>query len=511
MYLCQMRKIFALFISLFYFLAASAATEPIRVSATIGQSVKASDASLTITCIDRRGYHPGKEHDADIQSPKSATFAPDGKKIYINSLEGGKTVVYDAKTLEKIKVISHTFSDGNSSLWLRPSGYYPFTHYPDGAGRAFLGKPVEATITPDGKWLIIPYYRRSFDINAQDPSAIAIIDTENDSIVAMAETGPLPKIVRVSNDGKTLVITHWGDNTVGLMDISDADPHKWKHLAPIAIGKKLSLDYSLTSVVNRDSGSGNLLRGTLFLPGDSLMLVGGMAGQTAVIDLKRHMWIGYIPSLVSVRHIAMRNGMVYFSQNTAGQVISCPVDSIVSAITRQRASSRSFTINGLRRCAVGSGARTLEPSPSGKYLFVACNSASAVYVVRTSDMSVIASIPADSFPVGLDISPDGTLLVTTSQGRKGVVQSGNAVDFYRIDYAEPEPDLSKQFEEMLAADDNVTPLPPDTPTDEESSDNIISQLSSPYAIGVAVMSALLVILLIALIVTIIRHNNRNRS
>lgn len=44
-----------------------------------------------------------------------------------------------------------------------------------------------------GRYLWVPYYRRSFDINAQDPSAVAVIDTRTDSIVRMFETGPLPK------------------------------------------------------------------------------------------------------------------------------------------------------------------------------------------------------------------------------------------------------------------------------------------------------------------------------
>ena len=101
-------------------------------------------------------------------------------------------------------------------------------HYRRGRG-TFFGKPVESAFTHGGRYLWVPYYRRSFDINAQDPSAVAVIDTASNRIVRMMETGPLPKMIRCSNDGRTMAISHWGDNTVGLADISSDDPGQWHH------------------------------------------------------------------------------------------------------------------------------------------------------------------------------------------------------------------------------------------------------------------------------------------
>lgn len=424
----------ALLLSLFAFAAAQAV-----VHSKTGDKVQTEGGDLTITAAGQvRGF--GKDADKDINSPKSATFSHDGKKLYVNSLEGCKTVVYDAKTRKKLKTITHTFPSGEGPLWSKPSGYYPFTHYPEGQKKAFSGKPVEEALTPDGRYLFVPYYRRNFDLNAQDPSALAVIDTRTDEIIRMFETGPLPKMVRVSHDGKLLAITHWGDNTVGFLDISDKDPAKWHHRPPVTIGKKLNLHYSLTSPVNRDSGSGYLLRGTVFLPGDSLMLVSGMAGPLNVIDVKKMEWIGTFPDLGNVRHLTLHNGLLYLSRNSAGEVMTIPVENVVKAITSQRGSSRSFKTEGVRRVKVGGGARTLKVSPSGNYIFVACNTASGLYVVRTEDMKVIGHINADSFPVGLDVSPDGKTVVTTSQGRKGQ-GGGNAVDFFDVEYAVPEPVL----------------------------------------------------------------------
>lgn len=431
----------------------SALAQPVD-RASKGESVTGDGGKVTVTCIDRRlGFGSGSMYDPDVQSPKSATFSADGKKLYVNSLEGCRTIVYDAATRRKLKIIKHEFQGGTGPLWLAPSGYYPFTHYKDGASRPFRGKPVEESLTPDGRYMFVPYYRRDFDLNAQDPSALAVIDTRTDEIVLMTETGPLPKMVRVSNDGRLLAITHWGDNTVGFLDISDPDPKKWHHLPPVAIGHKLNLNYSLTSAVNRDSGSGFLLRGTVFLPGDSLLLVSGMAGNVNVIDTRKMEWIGTFPQLAAVRHLTLRGDMLYLSRNSVGEVMTVPVAEVVRAISEGRP-GREFRVKDLRTCKVGGGARTLKVSPSGKYIFVACNTASALYVVETASMKVIAKITADSFPVGLDISPDGRMVVTTSQGRKGA-GGGNAVDFFKIDYAEAEPVILPPPSQDTAATDSA--------------------------------------------------------
>ena len=47
-------------------------------------------------------------------------------------------------------------------------------------------------------------------------------------------------------------------------------------------------------------------------------------------------------------------------------------------------------------------------------------------------MNQVARLDADSFPVGLAVSPDGKWLITTSQGRKGS-GGGNCVDIYSIE------------------------------------------------------------------------------
>ena len=79
---------------------------------------------------------------------------------------------------------------------------------------------------------------------------------------------------------------------------------------------------------------------------------------------------------------------------------------------------------------VGTGARTIVTTSDGKYLFAAVNNGSKVAVGRTSDMVVLTSIKADSYPVGMDISPDDKELIVTSQGKTG--GGGNSVMIFSI-------------------------------------------------------------------------------
>lgn len=400
-----------------------------------GDSSAGVPGSLRLVNIGKlQQFAPGQKstYDTDIHSPKSATFSADGRLFYINSLEGCRTVAYDAATLKKQHVVEFKFPSGTGELWGVPSGFYPFTHYKDGQARAFQGKPVESTWTHGGRYLWVPFYRRTFDINAQDPSAVAVIDTRTHSIVRLMETGPLPKMIATSPDGRTVAITHWGDNTVGFVDVSSDDPTQWHHLEPVTVGYKLQLNFPMNSSVNRDSNSGYLLRGTVFTPDGHYLLVSAMAGPLAVIDARSRKFLGTVGKIHGVRHLAISDGMVYGSCNTAGSVIRFPLDSLITGVERAvAAGSRSIPLDArVETCKVGGGARTLELSPDGKYIFVACNSGNAVYVVDAATMKVADHIRCDSYPVGLAISPDGRRLIVTSQGRKGY--GGNAVNIFEI-------------------------------------------------------------------------------
>ena len=406
----------------------------------VGETAKSDDGKLTLTLVAKKQNYSvamKDSHDPDINSPKSVNVSPDGKKFYVNSLEGGKTVVYEMGSNKKLKTISHNFTDeGSKQLWAPSSGLFKW-HKQWTKPNTFMGKPVEATFSHGGRYLWVPYYRRTYDYNAVEPSAMAIIDTKKDEIVKLMETGPLPKMVKTSHDGKTLAVTHWGNNTVGLIDISSTNPNDWHYTKILVVDYELPLNFG-NRHVDRDSESGYCLRGTVFTPDDQYLIICcmGGAGGLAVIDVKNQEYLGRMQGMMhNVRHILLNDGYIYLSINSAGVVQRIKLDTFMEAAKQM--TNKKGSISGWENCKVGIGARTIEISPSGKYIFAACNNASRLCVVDTRTMKMIAQIPVDSYPVGLDISNDGQYVLVTSQGRKG--GGGNAVNIYKVDYPEPEP------------------------------------------------------------------------
>lgn len=412
-----------------------AAQDPSVVHPNLGMRLDAD--SVTVTFANRKQYFTGgaaETQDADILSPKSVHIHPDGSKYYVNSLEGMCTVVFDFATNRKLKVIHHAFDSTHVDLWAPDSGLFPFSYECEEPG-TFSGKPVESTFSHEGRYLWVPYYRRSYDINAQDPSAVAVIDTQRDTIVRLFETGPLPKMIATSPDGTRIAVTHWGDNTVGLLDISGDDIEAWHYIACFIVDRKLKLNFSRTVSVNRDVGSGYCLRGTLFTPEGRYLLVGcmGSGGGIAVIDLVQERYLGRLLGMMpNLRHMILSNDYLYLSINNKGYVQRLPMRRIYDAISELQPDKTTAQVDGWESCKVPAGARTIVASPDGRFIFAACNFSSKIAVVDTRTMTQVGTLSADSFPVGLDISQDGQWLFSTSQARPS--GGGNAVDIFHIDY-----------------------------------------------------------------------------
>lgn len=412
-----------------------AAQDPSVVHPNLGTRLDAD--SVTVTFANRKQYFTGgaaETQDADILSPKSVHIHPDGSKYYVNSLEGMCTVVFDFATNRKLKVIHHAFDSTHVDLWAPDSGLFPFSYECEAPG-TFSGKPVESTFSHEGRYLWVPYYRRSYDINAQDPSAVAVIDTQRDTIVRLFETGPLPKMIATSPDGTRIAVTHWGDNTVGLLDISGDDIEAWHYIACFIVDRKLKLNFSRTVSVNRDVGSGYCLRGTLFTPEGRYLLVGcmGSGGGIAVIDLVQERYLGRLLGMMpNLRHMILSNDYLYLSINNKGYVQRLPMRRIYDAISELQPDKTTAQMDGWESCKVPAGARTIVASPDGRFIFAACNFSSKIAVVDTRTMTQVGTLSADSFPVGLDISQDGQWLFSTSQARPS--GGGNAVDIFHIDY-----------------------------------------------------------------------------
>ena len=377
--------------------------------------------------------HKFDNYDTSINSPKSVKYSKDGTKFYVQSLEGYTTSIYDSKSKSLIKTLIHEFTVANDSLF--KDGETTIYNYLYKQNRkqknVFLGKPVESCFSHGGKYLWVTYYRRNFDPIAQSPSAVAIIDTESDIIVRVMPTGPLPKMIACSPDNKRIAITHWGDNTVAIIDIDADDPFDFSFIKHSVVDYKMSTEFS-SSQVNRDASCGFCLRGTAYSPDGQFLLVGRMGGGgIAIFDAVNYDYLGTVFGMMSnVRHLVVKDDYLYISCNRPGYVQRCLWRELIKK--RLDSQEKKVIYSAFENVYVGTGTRTIVLTSDGKYLYAAANSVSKIVAVRTSDMKVVAEIPADSYPVGMDISSDDSELIVTSQGKSN--RGGNSVMVFSLTY-----------------------------------------------------------------------------
>ena len=372
----------------------------------------------------------GDVFDEGVRSPKSAAFSPDGRKLYINALEGYATLVYAYPSLKRLAVVRHDFDAGDAPLFKGETTVfdYPYFNGREGARNVFAGKPVEMAFSHGGRYLWVPYYRRSFDPNASSPSAMAVIDTRSDRIVRVMPTGPLPKYIAVSPDSTLAVVTHWGDNTLGAIDIRGDDPAKFRYVAHWTVEYRMPVE-GLTG--DRDSNCGFCLRGTVFTPDGKTVLVarmggGGLAGFEAATGRYLGTLLDFVPN---PRHLVLSpdGRTLYASGNQSGVVGRYDLAAMLRAL--QSADGKRVDGPGGQTLAVGRGARTIALSPDGRTLYAAINNESRLVKVDLAAWRVVDRAAVDPFTVGLAVSPDGRTIVTTSQGRSGQ-GGGNSVGLY---------------------------------------------------------------------------------
>ena len=193
----------------------------------------------------------------------------------------------------------------------------------------------------------------------------------------------------------------------------------------------MNLNFSSNTKIDRDNNCGNCLRGTEFTPDNKYILVGKMGSNgIAIIDIEKRKYLGTVTGMkTNMRHLIIKDAWLYLSSNKYGYVQKTLLSDFVKYFST---ASKMGAYDKWQNAFVGIGARTISIDPSGKYLFAAVNNESKVSIVRTSDMKVLASCNADSYPVGMDISEDGKILIVTAQGKTS--GGGNSVMVFKVNY-----------------------------------------------------------------------------
>jgi DNA-binding beta-propeller fold protein YncE len=380
---------------------------------------------------DPRPDDPADRFDRHVFSPKSVVFAADGARAYVNALEGKTTLIYDPHTLQKLAVIPHRFDGTEPGLFDTETDARFFARFvgagPPARPNRFEGKPVEAVFSHGGRFLWVSYYRRSYDRLGRLPSALAVVEAATGRIVRVLPTGPIPKTLAVSPDGRLIAAVHWGDNTVGLIAAQGDDPRAFRHAGEIVVEKRLAL--RMGEEVDRDHFCGFCLRGAVFTRDGRHLLVGRMGGGgIAVLDVAERRHVGTVHGMKPTpRHLLLSGDgeTLYLSSSASGYVSMYRTDALVAA-----AREGHKRLAPLHQTPTGRGTRTIALAPGGRVLYAAVNYESKVVALDARDLHRLLEMAADSFPVGVAVSPDGGQLWVTSQGIK--LRGGNSISVYPI-------------------------------------------------------------------------------
>ncbi len=299
-------------------------------------------------------------------------------------------MVFDSAGLLKLAVIRHQFKGDEKFIDVNAPFDY---HWPKVKNpNAFSGKPVESVSTHRGRFLWVPYYRRSYDDRASEPSAMAIINTSTNEIVRVVGTGPIAKYVQASPDGRFLAVSHWGDNTVGVFHIRGNDPKKFKEFTKLLVDRPLA---KAQMAGNRDSNCGFCVRGLSYSADSRYLFVARMRkGGIAVFDLLARTKPNYLGTVYGVdpgsRDLQIQSGILYTGGNASGFIERVPVNRLLESLKGKPSGSavtiRLDDLGGVKTFA-GTGVRSLKLTPDGKYLFVAVNKISELQVYSAADHS----------------------------------------------------------------------------------------------------------------------------
>jgi YVTN family beta-propeller protein len=298
-------------------------------------------------------------------SPKSVVATNTGLVLANNMMYRHSTTVYNSEG-----VLRKTVSDAVRLSDFNVPGHPGFSR----------GAPVEAAVTPDGKYAWISNYAMygaGFGPEGSDecsPSSARAAGNSNSyvyrlnlatlKIDAVVQAGITPKYVAVSPDNTKLVVTNWCSWDADIIDL--ASNHV---VARVPIGA--------------------YPRGIAISPDSTTAYVAVMGGTVlAQLNLATHKVVRQIYVGPNVRHVVIDpidGRFLYVSLNASG---------VVEKINRA-------TGQIMGRVHTGSGCRTLAISTDGTALFVVNYDSNSMTMLRAGDLHVIQTVPTGTHPVGV--------------------------------------------------------------------------------------------------------------
>jgi len=316
-------------------------------------------------------------------APKSVEISPDGRYAAVMNLEGMDFWLINTATLEFIKKaqFSRTLATGWDYKTREPV-------------QSYAQKPVECDFSQNGRLLWISLHNaegitvydteETLVVPDQTPyESLRITDFFNQrsyqTKIIKIKTGKTPKIIKVTPDGRYVLVANWHSSSVSVVDTQ-----RYKTVKDVRLG-----------------GKGQYIPRGIAISSDSQKAyIANMGGGTiSVIDLRTLEVVDDIPATANPRHIilAKDQNTLYISDNILGKILAFD---LIAKKTRKEVS-------------VGKMARTIALSPDEKYLFGVSHDEGKLVVVDTGSFDIIYKKDFP-FPMGLAVTPDGKQLWVTS-------------------------------------------------------------------------------------------------
>jgi YVTN family beta-propeller protein len=244
----------------------------------------------------------------------------------------------------------------------------------DGPGGSLLGAPVEAAFTPDGRYAYVsnyhmegPGYERGGDDvcapeDGYDDSFVYRIDTTTLTIDQVIAVGSVPKYVAVGPDGATVLVTNWCSYDLSVIDADEA-----VEVARVPLGR-----YPRGIAITADAAT-------------AYVAVMGTR-DVAVVDLATRTVTSTIEVGRGPRHLVLdpEDRYLYATLNGDGVVARIDLDT-----------------GDIARVATGEAPRSMDISGDGTALYVVNYRSDSVSKVRTSDLTVVQTVPVELRPIGI--------------------------------------------------------------------------------------------------------------
>jgi YVTN family beta-propeller protein len=320
-----------------------------------------------------------------------------------------------------------TYSNGNSS-----AAFWSFTTRASAGPEVIetvsvYSGPTEVVFSPDDEFAYIAHLYSPY-VSIIRVSDHTMIDSIN---VPSASEGYMLQSLDITPDGNFLFVSNRGLDTIVPIRLSDKFQYPSISVGDQPMGIDISHDgtrayvstfegidvidiLTRTKIDHIDIGGTNITYGNIVSPDDSLLYVNGSNdSMLLIIDTT---------TLEIVDEISLPGSPSHDLDITSDGNWLWTTNSMSYSVSRIDLSTNNVTTSEI----LGKGTVGVALSMDGLYVYITAWGTNSLYVLRTSDLSVVSTITTGDHPVSIEITHNGRFLYIPNEfsGTISVVDTG---------------------------------------------------------------------------------------